>query len=493
MSRSCLLSRVLVLATAAATLVLAPTTATGAAPTAPPAAPATCTTTYTAPGLRTIAPRPVPPPPPAPQATFSVGWIDFEVSDPRTVVDVDFGFDATAPQASGLSFPLDAPHSVSGNPRAIAEDASGPLAGSFVIDDEAATPFAAASPPSGRYRPVRPAAGLDGRTAAGRWRLFVTNTSDVTGTWGNATLTLTVDCDRDQDGVADDADNCPDVANPDQSAIDGDALGDACDLDVDGDTLPNTTDGCPAASAATATGCPSVARTARLRPARKGRRLALTVGSDVPACLSSERATLWRATRGRKDVRLLIASTNPRGRYLFTAPRRPGRYYVRVEASYAPGAAECGAARTRPVRVRDRRNDRPPARASLLEALVDTDGDGIDDAIDGCPTVPAGTATGCPDASRTVRLQWQTGRGRLLARVTSGVDACVSRARIRLFRDRPGRSDELVATDDATSRGRGTFRVAGGARYYALVATSYASGVAECGRAVSRTVRVPRG
>lgn len=36
--------------------------------------------------------------------------------------------------------------------------------------------------------------------------------------------------DRDHDGIADEVDNCPDVANAEQFNEDGDALGDACDL-----------------------------------------------------------------------------------------------------------------------------------------------------------------------------------------------------------------------------------------------------------------------
>ncbi|WP_337833622.1 DUF4114 domain-containing protein [Desulfonema magnum] len=51
--------------------------------------------------------------------------------------------------------------------------------------------------------------------------------------------------DTDGDGVADDADNCPSVANPDQTNSDDDETGDACDTDDDNDGTPDETDAFP--------------------------------------------------------------------------------------------------------------------------------------------------------------------------------------------------------------------------------------------------------
>jgi hypothetical protein len=63
--------------------------------------------------------------------------------------------------------------------------------------------------------------------------------------------------DEDHDGVADQYDNCIGVANPDQSDINNNGIGDACDVDMDGDgimdknpdlsarTVANGGDNCP--------------------------------------------------------------------------------------------------------------------------------------------------------------------------------------------------------------------------------------------------------
>jgi hypothetical protein len=47
---------------------------------------------------------------------------------------------------------------------------------------------------------------------------------------GSSFLVVASAVDSDEDGISDSGDNCPDTPNPDQSDVDGDGTGDACDL-----------------------------------------------------------------------------------------------------------------------------------------------------------------------------------------------------------------------------------------------------------------------
>jgi len=73
----------------------------------------------------------------------------------------------------------------------------------------------------------------------------VTVTDDLGGTTEQVvSITITAP-DSDGDGTYDFQDNCPSVFNADQANLDGDAFGDACDADIDGDGTDNAFDAFP--------------------------------------------------------------------------------------------------------------------------------------------------------------------------------------------------------------------------------------------------------
>jgi hypothetical protein len=58
------------------------------------------------------------------------------------------------------------------------------------------------------------------------------------------TITAASFADADDDGIPDNSDNCPLLANPLQEDNDDDDQGDVCDADDDNDGVPDLTDNC---------------------------------------------------------------------------------------------------------------------------------------------------------------------------------------------------------------------------------------------------------
>ncbi len=61
----------------------------------------------------------------------------------------------------------------------------------------------------------------------------------------DGTNVFDINCDRDEDGVPNSEDNCPDTENPEQTDSDGDGFGDACEPDSDGDGWGDDSDCAP--------------------------------------------------------------------------------------------------------------------------------------------------------------------------------------------------------------------------------------------------------
>lgn len=223
------------------------------------------------------------------------------------------------------------------------------------FDDEAPGPWSPAAT-TGRHQPEQRLVGFDGVPAAGSWGLIANATFGV-GPLVVEGISLTITtggCDSDGDGARETTDNCPSVANPDQTDWDADGQGNACDATPGSQPAPPTQ---PVPSVApTPTDVPgcsascAYARTVEMTYEKRKHRLVGKVASVAVGCAAQVPVTLWQQRR-KADRRLVVLTTRSSGAFRTKAPRRAGRYYATVGSAAEP---LCGLATSRTVRVRRR-------------------------------------------------------------------------------------------------------------------------------------------
>jgi subtilisin-like proprotein convertase family protein len=118
-----------------------------------------------------------------------------------------------------------------------------------VFDNDATTPIGNGSAPfTGVFLPEGDITQLNGTISGGIWTLNAEDTIFIfDGTIDNWSIEICGEpqTDTDGDGIPDSTDNCPSIANVDQSDLDNDNIGDVCDDDIDGDSILNGDDNCP--------------------------------------------------------------------------------------------------------------------------------------------------------------------------------------------------------------------------------------------------------
>lgn len=95
--------------------------------------------------------------------------------------------------------------------------------------------------PKSSRRIQRNVTSLQDISLIGHWEISSVN-SGIRGRTDDSPFGIpedTSETDRDSDGIADSLDNCPDVSNPDQTDINGDRVGAACDPCPEGTEGPN--------------------------------------------------------------------------------------------------------------------------------------------------------------------------------------------------------------------------------------------------------------
>ena len=231
----------------------------------------------------------------------------------------------------------------------------------------------------------------------------------------NDTVGDACDPDMDGDGDVNVSDNCVRAVNPNQADLDGDHIGDACDPDIDGDKRANGSDNCPRAANASQ---------ADLDKDKVGDACDPDIDGDGDANAADNCARTYNPTQADRDGdRIGDACDGDR------------------DGDGRPNASD-GCPDTKAFTA----TGCPPQ---------DPDHDGRYDSADKCPTEPAATLDGCP-------LPYVTALSATARKRVATITVRTSRAataEVVVQRKRGGRWVRVKRRVAATSGNRATIRV----------------------------------
>ena len=208
--------------------------------------------------------------------------------------------------------------------------------------------------------------------------------------------------DADSDGLGDEDDNCPQIANVGQADNDGDAQGDVCDSDDDNDNVPDATDNCD------------------LDPNPGQENNDGDAQGDV--CDSDDDNDDVIDTADNCPLNANPGQENADGDSLGDicdsdddddAIEDP---VDNCPLAHNPGQENTGGG---------------PGGDACDE---DDDGDGLPDVNDSCRVIASTHSSGCPLARTSLRIDYSDARDRFTGKVKSEEPACLRRMKVRIYR-----------------------------------------------------------